>query len=330
MLAGGQRLVQKPEVILTRRSLRLGEEGCVPRGLRTQSEAPPRENETAARFPIERSPEREKYPGMPCMKPKLPPGVPSTQPRLRKWLCAGLAVLLWLAPVPTSAGEPTTDVIPNSEGQLRVIPIQHATLALEWNGKTLLVDPVGGAERFADLSDPDLIILTDIHGDHLNVDTLKEVIKEKTAFVAPLAVAQKLPVGLRKHLTALGYGGRATKAGVAVEVVPAYNITPEREKFHARGRGNGYLLSLAGQRVYISGDTEDIPEMRALKNIDVAFVCMNLPYTMTVDQAADAVRAFRPRIVYPYHCRGSDLEAFQAKVGSDLGIEVRIRDWYRP
>ncbi len=108
-----------------------------------------------------------------------------------------------------------------------------------------------------------------------------------------------------------------------------YNLTADRLKFHDKGRGNGYVLTLGGKRVYLSGDTEDILEMRALKNIDVAFVCMNLPYTMTVDQAASAVREFKPKIVYPYHYRGSDLEKFKTAVGSDLGVDVRIRDWYQ-
>jgi L-ascorbate metabolism protein UlaG (beta-lactamase superfamily) len=108
-----------------------------------------------------------------------------------------------------------------------------------------------------------------------------------------------------------------------------YNTTPDRSKFHDKGRGNGYVLTLGGKRLYISGDTEDIPEMRALKNIDVAFVCMNLPYTMTVEQAASAVREFKPRVVYPYHHRGSDLAKFKQLVGQDPAIEVRIREWYQ-
>ncbi len=117
--------------------------------------------------------------------------------------------------------------------------------------------------------------------------------------------------------------------GIPIEATPAYNLDPNRQQFHPKGRGNGYLLTLGGKRIYLSGDTEDTPEMRALKNIDVAFLCMNLPYTMDVQHAAAAVREFRPKVVYPYHCRGSDLEKFKTLVGSDAGVEVRIRDWYR-
>ena len=108
-----------------------------------------------------------------------------------------------------------------------------------------------------------------------------------------------------------------------------YNLAPARASFHAKGRGNGYVLTFGGKRIYLSGDTEDIPEMRSLKNIDVAFVCMNLPYTMTVDQAASAVREFRPKLVYPYHYRGSDLAKFKELVGESSGVEVRLRDWYK-
>ena len=116
--------------------------------------------------------------------------------------------------------------------------------------------------------------------------------------------------------------------GVKITAVPMYNLTTERLKFHDEGRGNGYVVEMGGKRIYLSGDTEDIPEMRSLKNIDIAFVCMNLPYTMTETQAASAVREFHPKMVYPYHYRGSDLEKFKTLVGTDVGVEVRIRDWY--
>ena len=244
-------------------------------------------------------------------------------------LLTGLFLALVTGPVGVTAAETTGDVIANPEGHLRIVPIQHATLALEWNGRTILVDPVGGAERFQDLKEADLILVTDVHGDHLNVETLQALTGAKTWVVAPSAVAGKLPSDLRVRLTVLSNGQKTTASDVEIEAIAAYKTTPERKRFHAPGRGNGYVLSLAGQRVYISGDTEDIPEMRALRDIDVAFVCMNLPYTMTVEQAADAVRAFRPKVVYPYHCRGSDLEAFKSGVGEDLSIEVRIRDWYK-
>ena len=119
-----------------------------------------------------------------------------------------------------------------------------------------------------------------------------------------------------------------TVGGINIEAVAAYNTTPTHLQFHPKGVGNGYVVTLDEKRIYVSGDTEDIPEMRALKNIDVAFICINQPYTMTEEQAAGAVRAYKPKIVYPYHSRGSDLEKFKNLVGADSGVEVRLRNWY--
>ena len=221
------------------------------------------------------------------------------------------------------------DKIATGDGDLVIHPINHATFVMGWNGKIIYVDPVGGAKRFDGLPRPDLILVTDIHGDHHDNGTLEAVATDKTALVAPAAVAEKLPEKLSKQTTVLANGQTKTAAGIRIEAVPMYNLTADRLKFHTKGRGNGYVVTLGGKRIYISGDTEDIPEMRSLKNIDVAFVCMNLPYTMTVDQAAGAVRAFKPKIVYPYHYRGSDTEKFKQLVGGDSGVEVRLRDWYK-
>jgi L-ascorbate metabolism protein UlaG (beta-lactamase superfamily) len=240
------------------------------------------------------------------------------------------ALLILSATVPAAEPLLTGDAVATKAGDLIVHPINHATLALGWKNLILYVDPVGGAERFTNLPSPNLILLTDIHGDHFNTDTLKAVVGGKTVLVAPAAVAEQLPADVRQHTTVLTNGETKSILGITMEATPMYNTTPDRAKFHTKGRGNGYVLTFGDRRVYLSGDTEDIPEMRALKNIDVAFLCMNLPYTMTVDQAAGAVREFRPKIVYPYHCRGSDLEKFKKLVGDDLGIDVRLRDWYKP
>src|SRR5438309_6621850 len=199
---------------------------------------------------------------------------------------------------------------------------------MAWKNKTIYVDPVGGGKRFDGLPKPDLILVTDIHGDHLDAGTLEAVVGG-AIIVAPAAVAEKLPDKLRHQTTVLANGETKSIAGVSVEAVPMYNLTAERLKFHNKGRGNGYVVALGGKRVYLSGDTEDIPEMRALKNIDVAFVCMNLPYTMTEEQAASAVREFKPKIVYPYHYRDSEVEKFKKLVGEDSGVEVRLRGWYQ-
>jgi L-ascorbate metabolism protein UlaG (beta-lactamase superfamily) len=153
------------------------------------------------------------------------------------------------------------------------------------------------------------------------------VIGDKAKLVAPPTVVAQLPTNLASRATTLTNGQSQEFLGIGVEAVPAYHLTPPRLSNHPKGRDNGYVLTMGGKRIYLSGDTEDIPEMLALKNIDVAFVCMNGP-TMDVDHAARAVKAFKPKIVYPCHYRGSDLEKFKALIVTDQGVEVRIRDWY--
>ena len=238
-------------------------------------------------------------------------------------------LLLFLGPLPYCAnGAPTADTIGTEDGALKIFPINHATLALQWKDRTIYVDPVNGAKAFQGLPKPDLILVTDIHGDHFSKETLAELAGPNTKLVCPAAVVDQMTPDLRNSATILTNGQTGELLGIHIEAIPMYNLTTERLKFHNKGRGNGYVVTLGGKRIYLSGDTEDIPEMRALKNIDVAFVCMNLPYTMTVEQAARAVRDFKPRVVYPYHYRGSDLNKFKELVGTDAGVEVRLRDWY--
>ncbi|MDP7177531.1 MAG: MBL fold metallo-hydrolase [Verrucomicrobiota bacterium] len=219
------------------------------------------------------------------------------------------------------------DKIKTAKGDLEIHPVKHGTVVFKWNGKTIFVDPVGGVAPFKSHGTPNLVLVTDIHGDHFNKDTLTEIVSDKTVVIAPEAVAALAPQGLKKRITTLANGKLVEKLGVKIEAVPMYNLTPARLRFHNKGRGNGYVMTFGGKRVYVSGDTEDIPEMRALKKIDAAFVCMNLPYTMTPEQAADAVREFKPRVVYPYHYRGSDTAKFKKLVGD--ASEVRLRDWYK-
>ena len=198
-------------------------------------------------------------------------------------------------------------------------PIRHASLIIESPSLILYVDPVGEPEVYSQYPEPDIILITHAHGDHLDAQVIQAVSKSDTRIIASRDAAAQV-----SGAEPLDNGGRME--------MPGYNLPPERLKFHPRGRDNGYLLTLAGRRIYISGDTEDIPEMRALRNIDYAFVCMNLPYTMTVDQAASAVLAFRPRVVIPYHYRGkngfSDLERFKTMVETGGATEVRLLNWY--
>lgn len=219
------------------------------------------------------------------------------------------------------------------ESNIKIIPIAHATVVLEWNDITIYIDPVGGAEAFEGQKQPDLILITDVHGDHLSVETLEALNTEKAKIMVPQAVADKMPEAFTPQLDVLDNGDSKERYGITVEAIPMYNLREEALKFHEKGRGNGYVLNIGGERLYFSGDTEDIPEMRALQNIDKAFICMNLPYTMTPKSAADAVLEFKPKQVYPYHYRGnpdvSDVAKFKTMVNAgNSEIEVVQLDWY--
>lgn len=211
-----------------------------------------------------------------------------------------------------------------SSGPVKVTPLYHATMLIEAGGKNIYVDPAKPA-NFSGLPKADLILITDIHGDHMDSEAIAAISKSGTQIFAPPAVVATVTTA-----AAISNGETKSWAGWTIEAIPMYNLKrgPEPGKlYHDKGRGNGYVLTYGGKRFYISGDTEGIPEMRALKNIDVAFVCMNLPYTMPPDEAADAVKAFHPKIVVPYHLQGSDLKVFEDAL-KGTGIEVRVLDWY--
>jgi len=245
-------------------------------------------------------------------------------------VCAIVRLVLVVAWLP--AQEPPgrkSDTLPTSSGDLKITPIRHASLMLEWKGKVIDVDP-WGAESYAGLPKADLILITDTHSDHLDPKAMSVVTKDDTVIVASEAAARTISVA---RGLANGAKLELALAGVSVEVeaVAAYNSTrgPAPGQFyHPKGRGNGYILTFGGKRIYISGDTECIPEITALKHIDVAFMCMNLPYTQTPQEAAECVKEFRPAVVYPYHYRGQDPKVFGDALRDEKGIEVRLRDWY--
>jgi L-ascorbate metabolism protein UlaG (beta-lactamase superfamily) len=257
---------------------------------------------------------------------------------MRGLLCSSVVLLSCCATISIAcAAQLSGDQIATGKGVLVIHPVRHATLLMQWNGKTIYVDPVGGAKPFAGLPKPDLILVTHIHGDHFDVPTLEAVIPDggQTDIIAPKTVAEKIPGKLRgkTKVQVLANGEKTEVDGIAIEAVPAYNTTAGKEKFHPQGRDNGYVLTIGGKRVYIAGDTEDTAEMRALKDIDIAFLPMNLPYTMSVAKAADAIRAFKPKIVYPYHYRSgdgtkADMAELKRLVGAQSGVEIRSRDWY--
>lgn len=233
----------------------------------------------------------------------------------------------------TWAQRATPDQLKTKKGVISIQPILHGTAALTWNEKTIYVDPYGGAKAFLGISNPDLILITDIHGDHMNVETLESLETSKAIIIAPQAVADQLPAALKTKTTVIGNGEKTEQLGITIAAIPMYNLPEDPESRHTKGRGNGYILTIEDKKIYFSGDTEDIPEMRSLKNIDVAFVCMNLPFTMNIDQASSAVLEFKPKIVYPYHYRGqgglNDVEGFKNLVNSkNQKIEVRLRNWY--
>lgn len=217
--------------------------------------------------------------------------------------------------------------------EAKFTPIEHATMVIEYNGKTIYIDPTGGKDAFKDLPKADFVLITDIHSDHFHLNTIESLDLSNAKIIAPEAVYELLPKKLRANTNALVNGSKENYETFIVEAVPMYNLREEALKFHPKGRGNGYILTFGKERVYISGDTEDIPEMRKLKNIDKAFVCMNLPYTMTVESAANAVLSFKPKQVYPYHYRGtegfSDVALFKEIVNNETkDIEVVQLDWY--
>jgi len=256
----------------------------------------------------------------------------TTLSHMRKVLILPVVALVIASTQPTGAMAQLSTRVPVNG--VMVHPVNHSAMVLEWNGHTVLVDPHDGAKRYAKFAAPGLILLTDIHGDHMDPATLQGLDLGKARIVAPQAVMDLLPEDLKMRCTPLANGARTELLGIGIEAVPMYNMPDPNDPRHPKGRGNGYVLTCGAERIYISGDTEDIPEMRALQNIDVAFVCMNLPYTMTVDAAASGVLAFKPKVVYPYHYRGkegmSDVAHFKQLVhDGDKGIEVRLVDWYK-
>ncbi len=215
--------------------------------------------------------------------------------------------------------------------EISFIPIEHATFLIKTNSTTILVDPGKmDIEKYKVCEKPDLILITHVHADHFDLDILKKLKGENTTLIAPEIVVEKAGFGkILKNNETTTYGK------IKIEAIPMYNITPDRQKYHKKGEGNGYVLTIGKERIYISGDTEDIPEMRVLKNIDYAFICMNLPYTMSPEQAASAVLEFKPKIVCPYHYRTQNtsndeiLERFTKLVSANKRIKIEYLSWYK-
>jgi L-ascorbate metabolism protein UlaG (beta-lactamase superfamily) len=215
------------------------------------------------------------------------------------------------------------DVIPTSAGELTITLIGHGTLMLDYGGKVIHIDPFGRLADYSTLPKADLVLITHAHGDHLDPAALGAIRTEKTA-----VVAASVCKGRVENAVVMSNGEEKTVAGITIKAVPAYNLVHKRDSgapFHPKGEGNGYVLTFGDTRVYVAGDTENTPEMKALEDIDVAFLPMNLPYTMTPEMVADAARAFRPKILYPYHYGDTDPRRLVELLKDEKGIEVRVR-----
>jgi L-ascorbate metabolism protein UlaG (beta-lactamase superfamily) len=215
------------------------------------------------------------------------------------------------------------DVVKTTAGDLEITFIGHGSLMLKFGGKIIHVDPYSKLADYAKLPKADLIFLTHEHQDHLDPVALQQVTAMNTALVLTEKCAEKVPGGI-----IMRNGDTRNVKGIVVEAVPAYNIVHKRdngEPFHPKGVGNGYVLTFADKRIYIAGDTENVPEMSRLKAIDIAFLPMNLPYTMTPEMAADAARFFKPKVLYPYHYGETDPARLVSLLKGNPEIEVRIR-----
>lgn len=245
---------------------------------------------------------------------------------MRLWF--GLAILIVGLGAAIAA-----DTIPATGGNIELTPMTHAHVQIEHGGKVIHIDPTNQS-ALAAAKPADIILVTDVHGDHMDPKAIDMLKKDSTIYVAPAALAGKFP-GTTEIIK---NGETRTVDGVSIQAVASYNLQrgpAAGQLFHDKGRGNGYVLTLGGKRIFFSGDTECVPEIKALTNIDVAFLTMNLPYTMPPPEAADCAKAFMPTVVYAYHYRGmggptpeENQQAFVAAMKGTAGIEVRTPDFY--
>lgn len=250
----------------------------------------------------------------------------------RRDVVAGLATLPLVAlgtaaftPIWAQAPALDGDTIPTANGDIVVHPVEHASLVLGYGSDVIYVDPVGGAALYEGLPPPTAILVTHGHGDHFDAATL-EAIAGSAPILTSQEVFDKLPDGLKANASAIANGGETSLNGIPVRAIAAHNVTADRMGYHPVGVGNGYVLTLGDKLIYVAGDTEPTDDMLALSGIEAAFLPMNLPYTMTPEQAAEAANTFKPKILYPYHYGDSDLSVLESAVGADT--EVRLLAWY--
>jgi L-ascorbate metabolism protein UlaG (beta-lactamase superfamily) len=223
-----------------------------------------------------------------------------------------------------------TDVIPTGAGDLTITFLGHGSLLLSFDGTTIAIDPYAKVADYTSLPKADIILVTHEHGDHLDPGAIKAIRSDRAVVAANPAAAETIPgaVVLKNGDRKVFPGARKNSPGIEVVAVPAYNLVHERSPgvpFHPKGIGNGYVLTFGDKRVYVAGDTENIPEMKALAGVDIAFLPMNLPHTMTPEMVADAARVIRPKILYPYHYRDTETSRIVELLRNQKETEVRIR-----
>jgi len=227
----------------------------------------------------------------------------------------------------SDATELESDIYKTDKGDLKITFIGHASLLIEFDGKSIHIDPYSRVWNYNTLKKSDMIIITHHHGDHFDPALIKKIRKPGAPLILPELCSKEV-----EDFILMQNGDKKEVNGILIEAVPAYNIKHKRESgdpYHTKGEGNGYVLTMGGKRIYIAGDTENTPEMKKLKDIDIAFLPMNLPYTMTEEMVAEAALAFKPGVLYPYHYRGSDLKKLVKLLENEKNVKVAIRDFYK-
>ena len=221
----------------------------------------------------------------------------------------------------TLIGTPKMDKFTFGEDNLNIHFIGHGTLMLDFNGTIIHIDPVKQFGDYDSKPKADIILITHAHGDHLDIDAISKITKNDTKLILNQDAFSKVNKGI-----VLTNGKSFKIKNINIKAVPAYNTTEGRDKYHPKGRDNGYVLTLGNKQIYIAGDTEDIPEMKNLKNIEIAFLPMNQPFTMTPEQVVNAVKIIKPKILYPYHFGDTDLSKLQKLMENIKNVELRLRD----
>ena len=234
-----------------------------------------------------------------------------------------MLVSMILASTVAAQEQSSPDIVKTSAGDLTITFIGHGSLMFSFGGKAVYVDPYSKLADYGKLPKADIILITHEHRDHLDPAALEKVRTARTKIVLTEAGAAQVPGGM-----VMKNGDAKIVEGITIEAVPAYNILHKRENgqpYHPKGAGNGYVITFGDKRVYIAGDTENVPEMKALRNIDITFLPMNLPYTMTPEMVADAAKLFQPKVLYPYHTGETDIAKLTALMKDQKDIEVRVR-----